>query len=292
MEFSKLILENIKECILIVENNTIKFSNVNGLTGKRVYEFVHESYIDVFVKAMSELKGGAINEFEIEVLVKPPEGRLKWADINCKKAGDLVILTVRDITRMVSLETVLRAAVDVSRLHADLEMVQVILQKYFPSATLCLEGCTEDMVVTETIFDGVTLTTPIIAGGEIVGSLSVELPEWFEVDEEIIDAFERLAADVAKTVVMQKAYNLIIKSINNLREAINSFAVLVDGIRNPLTAIQCLAETNVDRETSAKIKREVERVVKLIRSVENSWRDLERAEGELRNALRDYLFSK
>ena len=55
MEFSKLILENIKECILIVENNTIKFSNVNGLTGKRVYEFVHESYIDVFVKLKRSL---------------------------------------------------------------------------------------------------------------------------------------------------------------------------------------------------------------------------------------------
>ncbi len=215
--------------------------------------------------------------------------------MKCRKIDDVTVLTARDITRIVSLETILRAAVDVSRrlLHADWDTIPTVLENYFPSAKLWLKDIYGDgKVVTETTVDNGTLTTPIVADNEVLGSLSVRLPEWFEIDEEIIDAFEGLAADVATAVIMSRSYDLIIKSIANLREAINSFSVLVDGIRNPLTAIQCLAEIKVDEEISAKIKCEVERVVELIRRIEKSWEDLEKAEKELRSALKNYLLLK
>ncbi len=72
MKFSELIWKSTRECIFILEKGTIKFSNVEGVSGKRIDELVHEKYIDIFTKALNELEYGSIDELSIEMMVKSP----------------------------------------------------------------------------------------------------------------------------------------------------------------------------------------------------------------------------
>ena len=72
------------------------------------------------------------------------------------------------------------------------------------------------------------------------------------------------------------------KAYEQAEENIERFAILVDGIRNPLAVIAGFSELKKD-QTSEKVKQQVKRIVKILKQLDQGWLESEKIRKFLRN---------
>lgn len=102
---------------------------------------------------------------------------------------------------------------------------------------------------------------------EVVGKVTIRSRRIFS-DEEL-QILQTLFDDV---VYVMKLNELSIILARNIVE----IAHLVDGIRNPLSAILLNAELYADKVLYEKIREQVLRVIDLLRRLDNSWTESEK----------------
>ncbi len=290
IDFATMI-ENVRDAIFVIENGRIVFASPSvkdagydpaEMVGKHVAEFVYGEDVEKIVELLTKLERGEIEEFEVRVRAKARD-RIIWVEVRGRKIGEQIVFVARNISEFVSLNTMLRAAVDASRLlqrFASWEEIVASLRGHFSDAEINFsEG------VATTTLSGRTLTTPIKIGEEAVGSLTVELPEWFVVHGEAVEVFEAIASDIAVSIVLRRLREAGFTSLDTIREAIRALEKLVDGVRNALAIIGGIAEMKMDAGISKTVTEQVNRIVRLMDEIDRVWLRMEEAEAKLRLAL-------
>ncbi len=285
------IVENVRDAVFVIENGRIVFVspsvknagyNPAEMVGKHVSEFVYGEDVEKIVELLTKLERGEIEEFEVRVRARARD-RIIWVEVRGRKIGEQIVFVARDISELVSLNTMLRAAVDASRLlqrFASWEEIVASLRGHFSDAEINFgEG------VATTTLSGRALTAPIKVGEEAVGSLTVELPEWFAVHGEAVEVFEAIASDIAVSIVLRRLREAGLTSLDTIREAIRTLEKLVDGVRNALAIIGGVAEMKMDAGTSKTVTEQVNRIVRLMDEIDRVWMRMEEAEAKLRLAL-------
>ncbi len=285
------IIENVRDAVFVIENGRIVFAspsvkyagyNPAEMVGKHVAEFVYGEDVEKIVELLTKLERGEIEEFEIRVRARARD-RIVWVEVRGRKIGEQIVFVARNISEFVSLNTMLRAAVDASRLlqrFASWEEIVASLRGHFSDAEINFgEGSAT------TTLSGRTLTAPIKIGEEVVGSLTVELPEWFAVHGKAVEIFEAIASDIAVSIVLRRLREAGLTSLDTIREAIGALEKLVDGVRNALAIIEGIAEMKMDAGTSKTVTEQVDRIVRLMDEIDRIWPRMEEAEAKLRLAL-------
>lgn len=73
--------------------------------------------------------------------------------------------------------------------------------------------------------------------------------------------------------------------MEQIEKNIEQFAILVDHIRNPLTAIAGLVEQKADEELRKKVLEQVKRIQDVVRRLDQGWLESE----TIRNFLKRYM---
>ncbi len=116
------------------------------------------------------------------------------------------------------------------------------------------------------------VSIPLIAKGELVGVLAVASRSPVK-----SDFLERVANQLAiafREAILSEARKELLRQ---LRENIHTYALLVDQIRNPLTAITAMVEAKVDDEELRRfILEQVDRILDVVRRLEEGWLESEK----------------
>lgn len=88
---------------------------------------------------------------------------------------------------------------------------------------------------------------------------------------------------------MKRYQKIIDKAIFTLKEAAKDFAILVDGIRNPLAVIYLHSEMISEKNVQEHIKMQVQRIERLVMKIEESWKNVDYLEAELENYFKNCL---
>ncbi len=127
---------------------------------------------------------------------------------------------------------------------------------------------------------------PMVVEGSAVGFVTIhslkELPE----EERLFELLETLASDIAfalRAIELDEAKK---KAYSQIERNIEEFAILVDQIRNPLSAIAGIAELKISEDEIKKtILDAVERIDEVVRRLDRGWLDSEK----VRMFLKKYL---
>lgn len=270
MDYSKIILDNIRDIILVVRGDEIVFAtpsvrefgyDVSEVINKKYYEFLSE-----FTELQKSLKDG--DSFEIKALAKKKNGRA-WIEAKCKKVGEILVVIARDVSREVSIETLLRAIVDVLKsAPAEIEEIEEILQKYFVNAEYSDE--TKEL----TLKNG-EIIIPVRVGEELRGSLRIFIPDWFKISEEDFKLLEILGECVARNLIVLETRRIVLNSLVAIKAASESLALLVDRIRNPLAIINGLVEIKVGGDVYERVSEQVEEILNILRLLEKEWKKID-----------------
>ncbi|OYT60831.1 diguanylate cyclase [Euryarchaeota archaeon ex4484_178] len=116
---------------------------------------------------------------------------------------------------------------------------------------------------------------PLRVEDEFIGVLILKVNR-IELKDEDIKLFELLADNLAITIKERRLEEGRLVAYKELDKNIESFAMLVDGIRNPLAVILGIAETMVEEENAKKrIIEEVEKIEKITSIIDERWRKSE-----------------
>lgn len=122
------------------------------------------------------------------------------------------------------------------------------------------------------------LTIPMAINSDIRGVLAIHSEREFMEDEK--EMLVVLSGDLAFAVRAHEIFEERKKAYEQIEKNIEQFAMLIDKIRNPLTAIALISEKNPDEEKS-KIHENIERINQILRQLDRGW-----AESEL---VREFL---
>ncbi len=116
------------------------------------------------------------------------------------------------------------------------------------------------------------VSIPLIAKGELVGVLAVASRSSVK-----SDFLERVANQLAiafREAILSEARKELLRQ---LRENIHTYALLVDQIRNPLTAITAMVEARISDEKLRRfILEQVDRILDVVRRLEEGWLESEK----------------
>ncbi len=127
------------------------------------------------------------------------------------------------------------------------------------------------------------LFLPLQIEEDFIGVLILKM-DHMKLREEELDLFKILADSLALTIKERRLAVGRAVAYKELEKNIESFAMLVDGIRNPLAVILGIAETMIeDEEVKNRIIEEVEKIAEITAMVDERWRKSE----HLRNFLRE-----
>lgn len=317
LEFSEKLYSTLTECVpdLIILHDGEKIIYANSavernlgyskkeVIGKKIYEFIHPDSIRVVEERIRKLKMGEdVSATEEKFLTK--NGSYRIYEVKSKSVeiqGKKLILTVgRDITerklyeskleklnrilrtinaindlivRASDEEKLLRDLIDIlSRVYKDVRVWIFENDRYFKHFSA--NGNTD--VESERIF-------PIIKNGKIFGFLSIDGD--FEDDE--AEIIRTLAKNIGCAISSLRNKRALKIAIEKIEENIEKIAVLIDKIRNPLTAIQGFAETICgDCEHKEKILKQVKRIEEFLNDLDRGWMESK----SVREVLRKYDF--
>ncbi len=122
------------------------------------------------------------------------------------------------------------------------------------------------------------LTVPMMVDDSVKGVLVAHSNRAFMDDEK--EMLITLSGDLAFAVKAHEIFEERKKAYEQIEKNIEQFALLIDKIRNPLTAIALISEKNPDEEKS-KIHENIERINQILRQLDRGW-----AESEL---VREFL---
>ncbi|MDK2827180.1 MAG: hypothetical protein PWQ44_2360 [Methanolobus sp.] len=281
----ELVLENIRDGIFVIQNDVIVFAtpsvkeagyDISEVVGKKFIEFIWEGNREDVLKIIRSLTDGA--ECEIRALAKKKDGRA-WIDARCKKVGEYLIVVARDVSRLVSLETLLRATLDMLR-HSpsEIDEVENILREYFDDASFSEKIQDFKIKVGE-------VTVPVRFQDRVLGSLKIQLPDWFEVTAEDMELFNVLGECVAKNMIMLESRRIIRSSLVAIKAASENLALLVDRIRNPLAAINGFVEVKVGGDVYEKVHEQVMAIEEIVKTLDDEWEKVDRLADKLSEAF-------
>ncbi|KUJ92453.1 MAG: hypothetical protein XD40_2347 [Archaeoglobus fulgidus] len=265
------IVDNVVE-LRVVE----KGYDISEVVGKKFIEFIWEGNREDVLKIIRSLTDGA--ECEIRALAKKKDGRA-WIDARCKKVGEYLIVVARDVSRLVSLETLLRATLDMLR-HSpsEIDEVENILREYFDDASFSEKIQDFKIKVGE-------VTVPVRFQDRVLGSLKIQLPDWFEVTAEDMELFNVLGECVAKNMIMLESRRIIRSSLVAIKAASENLALLVDRIRNPLAAINGFVEVKVGGDVYEKVHEQVMAIEEIVKTLDDEWEKVDRLADKLSEAF-------
>lgn len=277
-EFPSEFLSRISIPIMVLKDNEIAFANQASefigyrtyeLVGKRLLNLIPEFEMKKFEVMMNRLEGeGNVSE----KIVLRGKDRDFLVELTATKVSGYTTLFLRDVSREESYKKVIRMAIEIERLLPDFDpaIISRILQKYFDAEIIWEKNSKKG-----------DFETPISFQGETFGYLRFRFPSWFVLDDDILELLRALAGDIGESVMMRKYAEAINKALDGLQEASRNFAILVDGIRNPLAVISLYTEY-LDGEFEVKVKPQVERILNLVERIEEGWELVEYLEKELR----------
>ncbi len=127
------------------------------------------------------------------------------------------------------------------------------------------------------------LFLPLRIEDDFIGVLVLRINR-MEIRDEDLKLLQVLADNLALTIKERRLEVGRVVAYRELEKNIESFAMLVDGIRNPLAVILGIAETMIeDDEAKNKIIEEVEKISEITTKIDERWRKSE----HLRNFLRE-----
>ncbi|RLI75326.1 hypothetical protein DRP05_14990 [Archaeoglobales archaeon] len=124
----------------------------------------------------------------------------------------------------------------------------------------------------------------MVVDGEVKGVITIYLESERKIDEKEMEMLKTMADDLAFAIKSLELDELKRKAYKQIEKNIEQLAVLVDHIRNPLSAIMALAELKADRETAGQIIKQVERINNIIKRLDEGWIESEK----IREFLRKY----
>ncbi|MEM2070447.1 MAG: PAS domain S-box protein [Archaeoglobaceae archaeon] len=278
------LLEKLKYQIFLVKDSRIVFANQaveilgyrpDELLGKNVLDIVCESDREKFREAIKKLD----SERKIdETFVILGKARNHLEKVSLVKDKEVIMVMAVDVSKEESIKKVLKLLKDVKKVlpSCDIEALKRILQSW--NAFIGLEKTS-----------GGELEIPITFQNEVFGFLKMSFPNWFVLDDEILEILRILAEDIGKIFVMKRYQKIIDKAIFTLKEAAKDFSVLVDGIRNPLAVIYLHCENLSEKTVQERIKFQVRRIEQLVRKIEKSWKNIEDLEVELENNFKSCI---
>lgn len=286
MDYLKLALENVRDRVYVLRDDVVVFVTpsvrilgyeVSEVLGKKIYEFVDDEDKGRIIEALKSLKDGV--EIETRVLGKRKDGKRVWIEARGKKIGEYVVVVSREISRLVSFETLLRAALDLLRYSPrEIDELENILRKYFDDAKFSEE-------VQELRFKVGEVTVPVKFQDRILGSLTICLPDWFELSVEDLELFNIIGECVAKNMLMLESRKIVRNSLIALKAASENLALLVDRIRNPLAAINGLVEVKVGGEVYEKVHEQVNAIEEIVRTLDDEWGKVDKLADKLIEAF-------
>lgn len=127
------------------------------------------------------------------------------------------------------------------------------------------------------------LVLPMIIDSEILGFVILHTEKELPSKEEI-ELLQTLSNDLAfavKSIEIDKAKKRAFEQIN---KNIEQFAILIDGIRNPLAIILGLTELRTDDDTKAIIMEQIKKIEMILKRLDEGWLDSE----EMRDFLKRF----
>ncbi len=280
-EIADRLISYLSSPVIVLKGKEITFANYAAefigyscveLLGKSIESFIPEYERGRFLKMLNELESH--KRIEGEFVLKG-ERREFLVKLVATKIDDHALLELRDISKERSYEKVIRMAIDVEMLlpNFDREVLNATLRRHFDAEIAWMKNA---------IGEGFEI--PIGRKDEVFGYLRIRFPKWFVMSDEILKLLKTLADEIKESVIIKNYAEAVNKALIALNRAVYDFAVLVDGIRNPLAVIYLYAEL-INMEFGAKIKEHVDRIVKLIEEIEDGWKLVENIEKEIREKL-------
>ena len=287
MDYQKLVLENIRDRVYVLRRDgEIVFATpsvkalgyeVSEVIGRKIYELVDEKYRERIIETLKSLKDGA--ELRFRVLGRRRGGRRFWVEATARKVGEYAVVVSRDISRLASFETLLRATVDLLKnVPGEADELENILRKYFVDAKFSEE------VQKLTIRAG-EITIPVKVQDRVMGSLTLSLPDWFEICDEDLEILNIIGECVAENMLMLKSRKVVRNSLIALKAASENLALLVDRIRNPLAAINGLVEVKVGGEVYEKVHEQINAIEEIVRTLDEEWEKVDKLADKLIEAF-------
>jgi len=325
----RLILENIRDVIALVdfEGKILYVSPsvevVFGFkqeerVGRSIFENIHPEDVEKVQRVFRRiLREGVVDK--VVCRYRRKDGKYIWVEavgkpIFNKNAG---VISVRDVTEVVTLEGLLRTINCVSKviMHSKskdelLEKACLEMAKFFPAVNVWLKeedwqlvkSCgafKEECGIVHEVMQKMKpviktcescgrrkAAFPMITDGELKGVLVAYLNSVHELDREEVEMLDVLANDIAfalKTLELEEAKR---KAYMQIEDNIYKFAILVDEIKNPLMAILSATEQSVeDERTKEIIIQQVNRIMEIVRQLDRGWIESEK----VREFLRKYL---
>lgn len=117
-----------------------------------------------------------------------------------------------------------------------------------------------------------SIAIPLIYQKRLFGVLNIYAYEEDAFDKEIIRLLERVASNISYAIFSIRAKEDREKAIEQIERNIEHFAFLVDGIRNPLTAIKGYVEMYVnDGDVKRKIYAQLDKILRLVDNLDEGW---------------------
>ncbi len=127
---------------------------------------------------------------------------------------------------------------------------------------------------------------PMVVEDSIIGFVTIHLLKDLPEEERLFELLETLANDIAfalKTIELDEAKK---KAYSQIEKNIEEFAILVDHIRNPLSAIAGITELKVDNDEIRKVIFDaVEKIDDVVRRLDKGWIDSEKVRAFLKKYL-------
>ena len=323
-KIEKLIVDNIRDVVALVDfNGKIRYIspsskfvlgyNSEELIGKSIFEKVHPEDVNLVKRIFQEIiKGGDVGK--VVCRFKEKSGKWIWIEAIGKVISyedKIGVVSARDVTEMVTLENLLRVINNIGKLIVYTKNKEELLNNIchelasvFSSVGIWLidngaykkygtiEMCSFNGVIREKVTiekcDACGKTKaifPMIIDSKIKGVLVILLESYQEFEKERIEMLEVLAKDIAfalKTLELDEAKR---EAYRQIEDNIYKFAILVDEIKNPLTAILGVAEDIKDEKIKRVIVEQVERIRDIVHKLDEGWIESER----VREFLKKYL---
>ena len=161
---------------------------------------------------------------------------------------------------------------------SEIDEVENILREYFDDASFSEKIQDFKIKVGE-------VTVPVRFQDRVLGSLKIQLPDWFEVTAEDMELFNVLGECVAKNMIMLESRRIIRSSLVAIKAASENLALLVDRIRNPLAAINGFVEVKVGGDVYEKVHEQVMAIEEIVKTLDDEWEKVDRLADKLSEAF-------
>ncbi len=282
MDYQKIAFESFREIVVIARGEVIVFVSpsvrmagydVSEVVGRKFYEFISDEDRGSISEILNSLREDS--EVTKRLLVKRKDGKKMWLEATCKKVNDHIVAVARDVSRLVSCETLLKGSLDLmSFVPDDVEELERALRKYFPDAKFLEEVKEFNLKENE-------VTLPVKFQGKELGGFWIHLPDWFELDVDDLRLFDFLGSILARNMLMIESRKVMRSSLIAIKAASENFATLVDRIRNPLAAINGLVEVKVGGEVYEKVHEQVKAISEIVKILDVEWIKIDKIADEL-----------